>query len=71
MNANEFSNDLERTLKDFAETCDVFGTIKTENLPLELQIKCVDEYIMLMNAIKKFNREIRNIIVLGNILGRT
>lgn len=71
MNVNEFANDMERTLQDFTETCAAFETIKPENLPLELQIKCVDEYIMLTNAIKKFNREIRNVIVMANILGRT
>lgn len=67
---NNFSLDIENTMKDLNEVCAMSENIDLGNLPLDLQIKALSEYGALIASIKTFNQEIRKIIIAASILGR-
>lgn len=66
----EIINDVEITLKEFATCSEMLTSDMILELPLELQIKLMNAHVDLTVALKKYNSEVKQIIVLASMMNR-
>lgn len=70
MNANDIEQKMDQLFKDFDDCSKLLTSINLENLPLEIALKLLDQYLTLTKAIENFNTETKKLLVIASVMGR-